>query len=469
MSSRKTPKVSYWGPRREPAGFELSTDFCIAGRRGNAITQPELNLPKSYMFNRIVDPAEFMLGENLNKAKKRFDQLPARQTGRRMSRMMQMPNARRQSRVYSKVLDIENQKLGMNIKQEVLSIENEDEYEDLFQEPGLLNYSTSASTMYDCAIRPLFDESGLFPYYPIITTQNRAVIRTSRLSFRTDYLEFPIQTIAKMSVFLTLVQGDEVISNIVEVEMKISKPGVWKPTTFHEFDWIVESDIESSLYVEVVAFVRIPSDWRPFNLKASLIADNVIKFVDYRKGMYQTIKENKHHIYLNRKGEMPAEGQDAILSFYVAHSQMRYPYLPENFICPTSAIPIFEKLRSIIFKYLDPYFGNFAIWSPPLIEPTIFAKISASEKALYMLTTAWIVQTDKSLLDNIKKIYPATKVLSKTGSFCLLEDADSEDKATMRVAAGMISRKFPANEKYVPFHTDELRWKINISIPDVFS
>lgn len=468
MSSRNRPKERYWGSRREPE-FELSTDFCLAGLPGNSDVQPEIELPKSYMFNRIVDPDEFMLGENLNKANKRYEPFPTRQTGRRMSRMQPPPNVRRQSRIYSKILDVENQKLGMNIKQEVLSKENEDEYRDIFQEPGLLNYSSSASAMYDCAIRPLFDDSGLFPFYPIITTQNKVVIRTSRLSFRTEYLEFPVQTIAKMSVFLTLVQGDEVISNIIEVEMKLTKPGVWKPTTFHEFDWIVETDIESSLYVEVVAFVRIPSDWRPFNLKASLIADNVIKFVDYRKGIFEPIEENKHRIYLNRRGEMASEGQDAILSFYVAYSKMKYSYLPANFVCPTDAIAIFEQLRSMIFKYLDPFFGNFAIWSPPLLEPTIFASVSASEKALYMLAKAWSFKTDFSLLDNIKKIYPATKVLSKTGSFCLLENADSEEKATLRVGNGMIQRKFPANEKYVPFHTDELRGKLNISIPDVFS
>lgn len=466
MSSKKPRLVNYWGERRERTNFELSTDFCLADRHKNSVAEPELKLPKSYMFNRIVDPAEFMLGENLNMAIRRYDQMPPRQTGRRNSKMQSLPNVRRQSRVYSKILDVENQKFGMNIKQEVLTPNDENDYKDIFEEPGLLNYSSSASTMYDHAIRPLFDDSGLFPYDPIITTHNRVVIRTSRLSFHTDYLEFPVQTIAKMSVFLTLVQEDEVVSNIVEVEMKITKPGVWKPTTFHEFDWIVKSDIESSLYVEVVAFIRIPSDLRPFNIKASLIADNVIKFVEYRKGVYETINENKHHIYLNRGGESAPEGKEAILSFYVAPSSMTYPYLPDFFICPTSVIPIFEKLRTMIFKYLDPFFGNFAIWSPPLLEPTIFKDISSSEKALYMLSTCWLVQTDKALCDCIKKVYPSTKALSKTGSFCLLENADSNEKATIRVASGIINRKFPANEKFAPFHTDELRAKINISIPD---
>ncbi|KAK8870677.1 hypothetical protein M9Y10_008564 [Tritrichomonas musculus] len=464
MSFRDLHRRGYQNYKNNPSHFVLSTDFCIADQHRNSITQPELNLPKSYMFNRVVDPAEFMLGENLNRAARRYDQIPSKQPGRRVSKVLPQMNARRKSRIYSKALDIDSQNAKMKINQEVLPI---NEVDAEFQESALFDYSKTPSTMYDHAIRPFFDDSGLFPY-SINTISNRIVIRTSRISFHSEYMEFPIQTIAKMSVFLALVQGNECVSNIVEVEMKIAKPGVWKPSTFHEFDWVLESDAEISLYVEVVALIRITSDWRPFDEKATLIAANTFKLIDYHKGMFQPIKENKHHIYLNRKGEMTPEGQEAILSFYVSHSQMKYPYLPEYFICPTNAIPIFEKLRTIIFKYLDPFFGNFSLWSPPLLEPVIFSDISSSEKALHMLETAWVLQTDKSLLDNIKKIYPATKALSKTGSFCLLESADSDEKATMRVAAAMINRKAANDEIFKPFHTDEIRGRLPLSIPAIF-
>ena len=448
-----------------PKRFVFSTDFCLANTKSKRSNQPELELPRHYMFNQIRDPVEFILGENLNSARRKKVEYKSSKTtfGANSTQKSERSHLNsKQSSTFQNVM----QTVPMKMAGTVLT---KQEYKNAnFIEPVLSKYISSSSTVYDQSIRPLFDNHNFFPYEPILTTANRVVLRISRLKFRTKYIEFPLQSIQKMSVFLTLVRADKCVSNIVEIPLHIQKINTWKPSTFHEYDFIIESDAEVSLYAEVVAFVRVPSTRQPFSIKSSLLAENSLGFIEYRKGGFQPIPDGKLKLYMNRDGDIPSNGQEAILSFHFSHHKSKYPILPHNFICPTSCITIYETLRLSMMKALDPFMGNFSIFNPLTLEPIIFKDISLSDKALQILAETWTDHSEAGLREQIKLIYPATAVMSKTGPFCLLSNADSVEKATVRVASGLINGKMIADEKLKPFHTDELRRRFVLSIPAIF-
>ncbi|OHT05281.1 hypothetical protein TRFO_27047 [Tritrichomonas foetus] len=446
-----------------PSRFLFSTDFCLYGLKLRRKPQDPLNLPKSYMFNQIVNQDEFMLGENLNVAnKKRVELVPNKSRVSKTKTPSEGSKLSSHSSQFKEVPPTTNAKLSGTIltPQEVASA--------TFHESALREYISSSSTAFDHAIRPLFDPSGFFPYDPTLSTSNRVVIRTSRIAFHTKYIGFPLQSIERLSVFMTLVRASRCVSNIIEVPMCLNKSGTWRPLTFHQFDWIIESDAEVALYVEVVVYVRVPSNRKPFSIKSSLIAENSMSFIEFRKGGFHPIQDNKLRLLLNRDGEIPLDGQEAVLSFHVSRHQMKHPGLPENFICPSDAAKIYETMRIAMMRLLDPFFGNFTLWNPLILEPVMFGKIARSDKSLFALISAWADKSEESLRDKIRLIYPSTNVMSKTGPFCLLANADTPEKATLRVANGLLNRVMVTDENIKPFHTDELRRRLVLSIPAVF-
>lgn len=442
-----------------------TTDFCIANyKKYSEPPRPEVKLPRFYMFNQIVDPEEFMLGENLNTRQKHFDY--------RHEKLHKSKSKRAtKSSKFGMPLDGMNPIYGDSTIGTILSKEEFDNAE--FSESILSQYYGSSTTMYDRAIRPLFDSSGFFPYDLNCHPTNRVVIKTSQIIFQARVLDFPTSSIAKMSLYLTLTREEQCVGNIIEIELKQLDEETWIPNIFREFEWILDSSLELWMFAQVVALVRIQSNRQPFALKSALIGQGSAKLVEYKRGSFQPPVDGDSLSILLRKEkslfrEDEKNDEQKYLTFLVTHQTAKYPGLPVNFICPSSSARIFETLRLAMIKILDPIKGDFSKWNPMLVDMTLFYPITLSEMAFSCLIQSWRGKTEESLREHIRLIYPATKVTGKAGPYCLLSDADTSEKATDRMARYIIKGSVPGDEVIAPFQTDELRKNHVLYIPAKF-
>ena len=438
----------------------FSTDFCLRDTQRDARHSPGIALPKFYMFNQIVRPEEFYLGENLNVPKRKTVAVRAAAKGP-VERGEDEEETPKRPAPQRRLLPAVPSSRTIKVQAEVLT---QAEYQNVeFTESSLRGYASSGASAYD-HIRPLFDPSGFFPYNPRPQLQRRIVIRTSRLAFKTSYLEVPIQTIEGIRVYMALVRrsgdsGDvyKCVSNIVEVDMRLKETGKWRPSTFHEYDWIVDSTMEVSLYVEVVARVRCPSPTKPFELKDTLIANNEMEFLEYVKGEFRPVEPGPLKLKLKKNGEPFPEDQESMLTFVVSHVKAKYPGLPINFICPSDAIESYAAMRLYLMNLMFPFGGTFSKWCPQYIDPIIFHDICANDKLMHYFVTAWTDKTPAGLSKAVRKYYTGAHVTSKTGQYALIVAADTDERATTRVAQALMSGKMQADERLKPFHTDELR------------
>lgn len=433
-----------------------STDFCIAGMRNPNPQPKQVDLPPVFRYNQYLEPTEFFLGENLNKSKKKEE---ARATSRRAPRknegkssITSLPTDYASGR--NSVVGLQSYSSNQKIENEIMT--QSELLDAVFPESSLSGYIESGASTYD-AIRPLFDDNGLFAFPPPHNNKNLFLIKTSRVAFRTEYLDYPISTIEKLSLFMVLVRGNQCVSNIVELELKPTRSGSWRPITFHEFDWLVSSDIDVTLYLEIVASVRVPSPNQPFALRRGCIGEGKMNFVEFRKGYFRPAQEGKVRLQLTRQGQRPADGQELAVSFHINESKPHYPNLPADFVCPTEAAGTFAKMRAYLMEVYDPYFGKYDRWHSQMIEPVLFGDICSSEKALYLLIHAWDHKTIESLLTFIRRIHLCTYVTPKHGNYSLLPNADTQERATIRVGQSLIKGRVEPDEKYKPFHSDEHR------------
>ena len=448
----------------------FSTDFCLRNTQRDKPDSPGIALPKFYMFNQIVRPEEFYLGENLNAPKRKT--VVARPVTKGTADGETTDEAPKRPPSQRRLLPSASSSRTIKLQGEVLT---QVEYQNAeFIETSLRGYATSGASAYD-HIRPLFDPSGFFPYNPRPQLQRRIVIRTSRLAFKTSYLDFPIQTIDSIRVYMTLVRrsgesGDvyKCVGNIVEVEMRLKETGKWRPSAFHEYDWIVDSTMEVSLYVEVVARVRCPSQTKPFELKDTLIANNEMEFLEYIKGEFRPVEPGPLKLKLKRNGEPLPEEQEAMLTFVVSHVKEKYPGLPIYFVCPTDAIEAYASMRLYLMNLLFPFGGIFAKWRPEYVDPIIFRDICFNDKVMHYFVTAWTDKTPVGFSKAIRKYFTAAYVSSKSGQYALVSSADTDERATTRVAQAIMSSKMQPDERFKPFHTDELRRPLMFSQVAIF-
>jgi hypothetical protein len=418
---------------------------------------PEIALPRSYRFNQIDPPEEFLLGENINvsgKPRRTLERFGQPTVDSEQMERTSHPSTPRNLFATARL------KLGATAAlQATGTILTPAEFPK-FQTSALPGYKSSAASAFD-AIRPCFDGSGFFPYLPM-SQQKRIIVRTSRISFRTEVFEYRMDAIEGLSIFLALVLGSECITNIVEVEMKRNPQGTWRPRTFHEYEWITDPSREVDMYIEVVAKVRIPSTTKPFALKQTLVAMGTMEFITYSDGRFHPPERGRIDVTLAREKLRDLDGreienQDAVVRFHVSYPDIRYPGLPDDFVCPTDAACAFQGMRTYLKKLLSPFSGQFLKWSPNYVEPIMFREISWNDRALFHMCSSMTDKSEIGLRQKVRQFISCAHVLARNGPYVLAPNADSLHRATGRVAAALEKGEMLPEEKYKPFHTDELR------------
>jgi hypothetical protein len=307
----------------------------------------------------------------------------------------------------------------------------------------------------------------LFPYNVIPQVSRRVVIRTSRLSFRTNFLPFRQETIERISVYMALVRDRKAVSNILRADMKTVHVETWRPITFHEFDWIVDSSAEVSFYAEVVASVRIYSPSKPYAIKETLLAHGSVEFVTYVKGSMQPAATGKVRLSLRRPEEVPLD-HETWLTFHLSHPRDKYLGLQDDFACPSQAVCAYESAKNYLLRVMSPFASDFGTWSEQYLPFILFKEIALNDRALNALLNGWPSKAPQNLVMTIFKFFPATRVLAKGGLYIMGPHADSVERATDRVAAHLENGKMAADERIKPFHTDELRTPFVLSVGKFF-
>ncbi|KAH0793194.1 hypothetical protein GPJ56_002903 [Histomonas meleagridis] len=413
------------------------------------------------MYDQIDDQNDFFLGERLNKGEK---VKPLFYSGPSTARSKIKDKSYTTDKATKTRISTVN-KIPVQVKHLPGTVLTKRETsKSTFNDNSVLRgYLSKGRSTFD-AIRPLYTNDGFFPYNPIFSNQKRVIIRTSHISFRIKYFEFPIQTIQKMTLYMCIVRGNKPVSNVIEVPLKLTKQDAWKPHTFDEYDWIISFESEAYLYIEVVATIRVPSHFKPFSTKDTLVAENQLQFIEFNKGSFEPLAEGKMRIFLNRNEEISFEDEQfPSLSFYISHHNLKYPALPENFVAPHCAVPIFECLRIIMMRIFDPFLGKFKRWEQSYLSFILFHEISKNETALEFLASLWDDQNEETLKSLIKMIYPSINISTKTGPYCLLPTADTMEMATSRISSSLANHKLPPDENYKPFHTNELRGPVLLS------
>jgi hypothetical protein len=266
---------------------------------------------------------------------------------------------------------------------------------------------------------------------------------------------------------MALVRERKAVSNIIRVDMRFVHAETWRPITFHEFDWILDSAAEVAFYAEVVARVRIPSPSKPYAIKETLVAHGSVEFVSYVKGAMQPAQIGKVRLSLHRPEEVPLD-HETWLTFHLSHPRDKYLGLQDDFACPSQAVAAYESMKAHFMRIFTPFASNFEYWAQAYLTFIMFREITLNDRALNAVINAWPSKAPQSLAAVILKFFPATGVMAKGGLYAMGPHTDSVERATDRVAVQLEKAKMATDERIKPFHTDELRQPVVLGIAEFF-
>jgi hypothetical protein len=217
--------------------------------------------------------------------------------------------------------------------------------------------------------------------------------------------------------------------------------------------------VDTDVYFEVLAKVRVPSSTRPFGLGFGLIAHNSASLTEEKKGVKKPIEPGKVRLDLTRTCKSVPVHTETQLSFHISVPQERHSEFPDDFIAPTPAVPAFLMMCRYLTQLFTPFTGCFAKWAPQYADLLLFRDLSTNDRAFDAFLDAWRKRKDISEFLALVRIFaPSAAAMSKSGKYSLLEDADSDDLAADRVAVELRdTRELLPGERFRPFHTDELK------------
>ena len=431
---------------------QISTDFCIAGKKFN--NNRNKPIPRNY-DEYDVEPEEFFLAENLN-----FHQNKTRPNDEiRKSKSFFSDRATPKKANLSTIPTMVG--LSFISLPEVLPSEDSIPFEDS-QLRGLFG---SGASLFD-GLRPLPDKTNFFPYQIFDQNNPRFILRVFNLDFRDNALEVPSQFIETMYIYMALIRGSKLVSNVIEIEVLPNRE-TWKPITFDNYDWILAANQEISLWIEAVAGVRVPSNNRPYVIKYTCLGRGETKLMKFNRGKYDVLI-NPHvpiTIRLARIHQNQIEDSEIVVEFVCSVEACPYRCLPLNFVFPSATGSLLECMKKSMMETYDPFYGSFELWNSLAIEPLFFKNLCSStyEKILYKLINylKGLPINDTRLRLAIRKLHPATKTIPITNPNSV-RSQDTLKTASVRVTNQLIEGNIQPEEKFKPFHTDELRKRLFI-------
>ena len=444
--------------RRENIVF--GTDFCLAGYKNSKKNYTHTEAPKFYQFARNINPEEFFLAENLAANTKRAISSRSRMS---QPKSTDIDEIKKQDEAMLRKRTPQSSLYQFRTQVETLS--EALMAKSIFPVTKIRGYYDSGASAFD-AIRPVFDlKKTVFYPYPIILNPARKIcLSISNVHYKTEYLEFPFETIDHMDAYITLVrfinQQMRLVSNIVKIPLKPTKQSTWSPTTFNEYDFYINASKETKFYVEIVASIRTPSNMRPFVLKDARISEGYATFIEYSRGEYVPLDEQKLTIELTRNKKVPPDGQQSFFSFEISPKEVHYPKLPVDFICASDAIQAYDIVYKHMIQMYDPYTSTFPLHGPTKFEMLLFWETVKTDKVLMNVLENWDHQSIESLIIQVRKFYMCSFLMNPTGPYPINSITETQDKIITHCASQIQRAKGFVNERFKPFHTDELRTNI---------
>ena len=446
--------------KRRNENIVFGTDFCLAGYKKQRVNYTHTEAPKYYQFGRNLNPEEFFLAENLATHTKR--------TQSSRSRMGQ-PKSTDIGEIKKQEEAIQRRRTAQSslfqFRTQVETLSEALMAKSVFPVTRIRGYYDSGASAFD-AIRPVFDlnKTVFYPFPIILNPAKKVCLSISNIHFKTEYLEFPFETIDHIDIYVTLVRfinsQMRLVSNIVKIPLKPTKQGTWSPTTFNEYDFYIHSMKETKFYVEVVASVRTPSNMKPFVLKDARISEGYATFIEYIRGEYVPLEEQKLTIELTRNKKVPPAGQESYLIFDISPKDVLYPKLPVDFISPSDAIQAYNIVYKQMIKMFDPYTSTFPLHSPMIFEILLFWEVVKTDKVFQYVLENWDHQTIESLFIQVRRFYICSSLMIPTGPYPINSITETQDKLITHCASQIQRGKVFVNERFKPFHTNELRKNI---------
>lgn len=415
-----------------------STNFCIPYHR--KLNYCASNALPSDNYTHTISRDEFFLAENIASKRQRIRTLAST-----IPKSSYMDSFLVQDDDKDKDYTLIN--VGFNIlqKSQLNDIE--------FLESRLQNYLWSSASAFD-VFRPRFDDFGFFPFKINLLFCTKLCINLSSISFRTNFLEFPVETIDHISLYFGLIEYNgkqqELISNIVELTLKLNTSNVWIPVVFREIDMFISRRYQTTLRVDVVASVRVESTNKPFILKNSRIYEGLMNLMETKKGEYVPIENQKIHLQLTKNNKRPDAKHSAKLVFSISSGHNRQQNFPTNFICPTNTVKLYEMTRKEIKKFYNQFTGCFDLFNTNLPELLMLRKICSNDRVLKKLIEKCDGSTYDSLKAAIRTFYSATGVLSTS------HPRDSYEMSLNRCLEHLSQGTCPPDVRFKPFNTSEL-------------
>lgn len=435
-----------------------NTDFCLDPAEQTQVLRNGGDLPHDVQFAQGIaqkSSSYFLLAQNLPpKTKHHSDE---KYSTTKKGRFQRQPQNSEQFLHHQSVL-FSNSLLVFN---DVLS--DSQMKNSKFQKSYLHEFMTRNASTFD-AIRPNFDSTGLFPYALKFRRPHIIKIRSSRISFKVHELSFPFECIDHLSLFLTMSRAQKCVSNILEISLVPSKENHWRPSSFHEIDWFISDDTETSLYAECVAFIRVPSTKAPFDLKPSRITASEMKIVSFYQGNFNPLNQGKHRLKSFKNGKIQEDKSQAVISFHVRDSFTEFFDLPNDFLCFSETTFLFEVLRKEMVKEFNPISSDFPLWNQKFFDWILFSHLAQQPKALQQMLDGKIQMTADRIFDLIHQFYFISFALPKQGYFSLAANPDTKDKAIARCGRSAAIGEIPSDERFSPFNTDEIVQRKNLCI-----
>lgn len=442
--------------QKEPIFF--TTDFCLNGFKKQTTNYTYIEPPRYYSYGRGVNPDEFFLAENL--PTKRHRPLTSIRSRMELPKTTDPTEIQKQQQ---KALQTGKSTSSLSYRIQIETIPEALMPKINFYESKLRGYISSGAATFD-ELRPHFESFGFFPYAVQQNPPRKYCLGISNISFSTDYLDFPFESVDHTDVYIDLVRLDNgslnSISNIVQIQLKPTKRGYWIPLVFNEYDILVSAKKEVSLYLEVVCTVRVPSSTKPFALKKTKIAEGQMKLVSYTHGEFIPLEDQAINLQLTRNKKRPNDNEAATFYFEVTSKPVRFNELPKDFIASTDSMQAYDTVYKYLRESFDPFKSRFQLFPPEIFEILMFWEITKNDRAMQRMLRSWDKNDINSLLKTARNFYICTNLVLPMGPYPAYSIMENKDNKTEKCANSVEHSKVFSDIGFKPFHTDELRKSI---------